>query len=461
MFVLPGIAVLVAYIYLRPHEIFPALHGLGFPTVLSFALFGYLLDIKLGTTRLPRLSPLLVFTFAFFLWAMLTVGIKAPDALGESLLFFAGPIGLFFLISQGVGGVRGLTVVSSTVLVITLILAILAVHQGLSPTVCIAGDVSTSGMINTEGTVAEQDFRPCATRADCVEGGRPDQDYLCEHNGLAGTTSIGGRVRYRGVFQDPNELAWAMSMSLPFAFAWLERRPRDKRHRDRLLVGLALVVIVACNVMTRSRSGQISLIATLGVYFVRRFGWRGVGVGAVVAAPVLLMGGRSDDSSTQERLECWQQALDLFRENPFAGVGARQFTQHHYLTAHNSALLALAEMGPIGLVLFTTAIYLVFKITIQVQRDFAARPEAQALRTGAFATLAGLTGMVVSALFLSLTFHIALWIQIALAGAIQTAVWRHDPDWRMRWRWRDAAFVLGFDAALVVGITLYLRLKGV
>jgi O-antigen ligase len=176
----------------------------------------------------------------------------------------------------------------------------------------------------------------------------------------------------------------------------------------------------------------------------------------------LLLGGRSDaDSSTQERLECWMQALDIWRQYPLVGVGARLFTQHHYLTAHNSALLALAELGPIGLGLFTAVIYAAFKITIQVQRDFAARPEAQSVRIGAFATLAGLTGLVASALFLSLTYHVALWIQLALAGAIQAAVWRHDPDWRLRWRWRDTVTVVGLDVALIAGISVYLKLKGV
>ncbi len=458
MFVIPGIVVLVTYVYLRPHEVFSALHGLGFPTVLAIGLFGYLLDVKVGASRRPRLSLLLVLGFAFFAWATLTIAINAPDTLTESLLFFAGPIGFFFLISQGVGGVRGLAVVSGAVLLVTVALALIGVHQGLSPSVCIAGDMSTAG-----GAVIEsQDLRPCTSRADCVAGGVPDQDYLCEHAGLASTTSVGGRVRYRGVFQDPNELAWVMSMSLPFAFAWLERRPRDRRTRDRLLVGLAMVAIVACNVMTRSRSGQIALVATLGVYFVRRFGWRGIAAGAVVALPVLLLGGRSDaDSSTQERLECWMQALDIWRQYPLVGVGARLFTQHHYLTAHNSALLALAELGPIGLGLFTAVIYAAFKITIQVQRDFAARPEAQSVRIGAFATLAGLTGLVASALFLSLTYHVALWIQLALAGAIQAAVWRHDPDWRLRWRWRDTVTVVGLDVALIAGISVYLKLKGV
>ena len=98
---------------------------------------------------------------------------------------------------------------------------------------------------------------------------------------------------------------------------------------------------------------------------------------------------------------------------------------------------------------------------IQVQRDFADRPEAEAARTAALALLAGLTGTVVSALFLSITYHMSLWILLGLVGAIQAAVTRHDPDWRVRWRLRDTMYVVGFDVVLICSIAFYLRLKGV
>jgi O-antigen ligase len=276
-----------------------------------------------------------------------------------------------------------------------------------------------------------------------------------------GTTSTTGRVRYRGIFQDPNELAWALSLALPFAFVWFERRPAAQRRGAIVGAVLVLAIVVVCNIMTRSRSGQISLLATMGTYFIRRFGWRGIAAGAVLGIPIVLLGGRSDESSTEERLECWAEALSLWRENPVFGVGARQFGQHHYLTAHNSALLSLAETGPIGLFLFTAIIYLAFKIALTVQRDLADRPEAAAARSAAFAMVAGLVGMVASSLFLSLSYHMALWIMLGFAGAIQAVVHRYDPEWRLRWRWRDTWTVVAIDVVLIAATAVYLRLKGV
>jgi O-antigen ligase len=276
------------------------------------------------------------------------------------------------------------------------------------------------------------------------------------------TTSIFKRVRYRGILQDPNELAWTLSLALPFAFAWYERRQAKGGFiiGPRIVVGAVVAACILCNVMTQSRSGQLSLLAALGVYFVGRFGWRGIAAGAVVAAPLLLFGGRTDESSTEERLDCWAEALDLWREHPVFGAGAKHFTNYHHLTAHNSLLLTLAEMGPIGLVLFTALMYVALKTMLRARQHLTGRPEAAEARSFAFASTAALVGTLVSAFFLSIAYHPALWIALGLAAAVQATVWRHDPQWRLAWGWRDVVAVVGLDVVLVTAIAIYLRLKG-
>ncbi len=459
MFVILGIASMLAFLYVRPQEAFESLRGLTFPMVLGVAGLGYVLDLATGITRPPRMSLLLWVALAFFGWAMLTIAISAPEMLNESALYFVAPAALFLATSLGVQTLRGFGAVSKILLALTMVIVLVAIHQGFAPRVCIA-DTATSSTLPVED--GEGKVRQCRTRTDCADAGLGTGDFLCEHLGLMGTRSDGGRVRYMGIFQDPNELACATSISLPFVFMWLGDKGSGWR---RLLARLApLPVVLAsilCNVMTQSRSGQISLIATLGVYFVRRFGWRGIAIGGVLAIPVLAFGGRSDESSTEERLECWSEALSMWREHPVLGIGAKQFGQHYYLTAHNSALLALSELGPLGLLLWTIALYVAFKTTLQVQRDFANRPEAAGVRAAAFATLAGLVGMVASALFLSLTYHLAFWIEVGLAASIQAVVWRHDPSWKLRWRWRDLFVVIGLDVGAVASIAIYLRSKGI
>src|SRR5581483_6811753 len=53
----------------------------------------------------------------------------------------------------------------------------------------------------------------------------PLANYHCERVGPLGTSTQGGRVRYRGSLADPNELALMTCLALPLAFAFAERGP--------------------------------------------------------------------------------------------------------------------------------------------------------------------------------------------------------------------------------------------
>ena len=161
---------------------------------------------------------------------------------------------------------------------------------------------------------------------------------------------------------------------------------------------------------------------------------------ALASAPVLLLGGRSGteaDESTEERLDAWSEGFSMWRENPFLGVGPGQFTEHHYLTAHSSLVLSLAELGPVGLVLWTAVVYYAFKVAVRARAALSGRPEAAPASAWATAVLASLAGMVVSAAFLSIANHPVLWIFIALAGALGAIVSEHDPEFRVPFGWGD------------------------
>src|SRR5205823_8628726 len=114
-----------------------------------------------------------------------------------------------------------------------------------------------------------------------------------------------------------------------------------KRSPPRLLVLLvALGLIGTCTVFTASRGGVLIFVTVLGVYMIRKFGWRrGVIMGALVALPILMLGGRegeSAESSSEQRIEDLYQAMLMFRAFPFRGVGYGQILEYHSQTAHNS-----------------------------------------------------------------------------------------------------------------------------
>jgi len=455
MFLIPALTALMTYIYLRPQEVFEAMRPVTIVWMLGITSYAYVLDLRLGVTR-PRGSQVQTALLALFAFAVMTIVIKAPDRLGEKMTILATSLFCFLFVAQGAQSLRSFGAIAGVLLAMTLTMSAIGIMQGLSPKMCYQQGAATP---TSDGEL--DDGRPCASSEECLEGGVPDADYICERPGPFKTHTIGGRVRFRGLLEDPNELAMAISMGAPLAFAFYERR----RNMGRLALLIATVGLgFVCLIMTKSRSGQISMLLALSVYFLRRFGRRGAVIAAVAAVPLLLLGGRSGaeaESSSTERLECWDEALQMWRGNPFIGVGQGEFREYHYLTAHNSFLLAIAELGPLGLFLFTGAIYAALKIVIRIQRDFALRPEAQDARRWATALLASLAGMVVSALFLSVTYHSIFWLFLALPAGLYTAVRRHDPAWQVGFSWKDAALVAGFDVVLIVAISSYLRIKGI
>ena len=275
------------------------------------------------------------------------------------------------------------------------------------------------------------------------------------------THSIGGRVRFRGFLEDPNEFAMALCMGAPLAIPFYERR------RTLFRLGVVIVTVVLSGiavVMTKSRSGQLSLMAALGVYFLRRFGRLGLAVAGVLSLPLLLLGGRSGEeaeSSSIERLECWAEALSLWRENLFFGVGFGKFTEHHFLTAHNSFMLTLAELGPVGLVLWTAALYACVKITVRAQIDFAGRRDAFDAQSWGVALLASLAGMIISVFFLSVVYKPTTWVYLGVIAAFYGTVRAHEPSWRIRFGMRDLGAVILIDVLMVAGIASYIKMKGI
>jgi len=464
MLAIPGIIALIIFIYARPQEFFEQLRVV--PWLYAFfglASFGALLDLRVKNARLYA-TPQLPWVLLFFCWASLTVLIRAPAAALEHIVGLAICVALFVLIGHGVQSFRALHLVAGAVLAMVLLVCAVGAHQGFAPTGCVVVDQSNP----SDTATGRPDGRPCITPRSCYVGdAEPGADYLCEHIGVLGTTSVGrGRVRYRGVLQDPNELALAGGVGLPLAFAFGQMK---RRSLPRSALGLTtLLLVLLCAVMTASRGGQIVCLVVLAAYFSKRAGLLGLLLGGLLALPLLLLGGRSGEeavSSTLERMECWQEAVAMWREHPVLGVGLGQFVEHHYMTAHNSYLLAVAELGLPGMLLFGIILYLSTKIPYALLRHMSVRTSAE-LRLGAplanawaLALLAAFAGLAIGIFFLSFTYHYVLWIYFGLSGALYSAVHRHDPTFRVRFGGRDFALVLSVALAIIVFVFFYTRWK--
>jgi O-antigen ligase len=460
MFSIPGLLGLLIFVYLRPQEVAPVLKQWPLLYILfGLAVFGLAIDLGIGRLRL-RAAPQLVWVVVLFFWTLVTVALQAPDRLSATAIELAIAIGLFVLIAHGVQSFRALRLVTGLLIALALFLAVIAIHQGLAPLGCARIDLLAHA---NDLSIGIPDGRPCATDLDCIgrdSGVEPGAEYFCEHVGLFGTTSIGeGRVRYRGILQDPNELALALGCALALAFAFAQRRSGIAH---RVVLACAVVLVAIAIIMTGSRGGQLVFLIVLGGSFLQRVTLRHVLVAALLGLPILLFGGRGGaeaDESAALRLDTWREALAMVRQHPLFGVGQDQFTQYHDQTAHNSYLLVAAELGLPGMLLWSIPVYLSIKIPLVGYRRYARVAGAEVARDWARALLVATVAMLVGIMFLSMSYHQMLWIYMGLCAAFYTAAASHDPEWRVTFGWRDLVLVLALDAAYLVLMTIYLALK--
>ncbi|MBK6512715.1 MAG: O-antigen ligase family protein [Polyangiaceae bacterium] len=450
MFSTPGIAALIVLIYMKPQEFVPGLEGLPLLYImLGGAVLGLLLDLRLGYAKLD-LPPQTPYVLGLLGWCTVTYLVKVgggglPGVIVELAIIAV----IFFLIGMGIQSFRSYEVVLGSLLSVTLFVAFVCFHQGLGPLGCAVMEGATSETLRPDG-------RPCHNSEECYSGdAEPGAQYQCEKTGLFGTVSVGsGRVRYRGVLKDPNEVALTCSVALPILMSRLQR----KRSLSRgLLLALGVLLVGATVIFTQSRGGVLVFLAVWGVYFVRSFGVKGLIGAAMLGAPLVLLGGRSGSESAEssgERSEVLYDGINMFMQSPIFGVGYNQYTEHTFLTAHNSYMLAISENGFFGLFLFLCILVLSVKTCVSCVLKYRNDPDAEVASTWGTAVLASLGGAAVGSFFLSFTYHHVLWIYFAIAAGLYVVVRRHDPSFKVGLNIKEHAVIamatIGFIGVMKV-----------
>jgi len=467
MAALPGIIGLIIFIYIRPHEFFPALKDLNFLYVFLFvSLAGMAYDVSRRRTVLMS-TPHLRYAVMFVVWCVLTLAIRKPSEISARITTVLVCLTLYVIIATGIQRVQSLIKLITVVFACGVFIAYVGADQGLSPFQCVIyspTDKNGAGYPDgRECLMIDPEGGPHDGTMDCMMTGKPGLAYQCERAGLFGTTSCGGgRVRYLGVLLDPNELALASALAVPFAFAFLEM----KRSVFRLALLLATLVVVAVEIVfTQSRGGQITFGAVLGAYFIKKYGWkRGMLVGAMMAVPMVMLGGRHDESadeSTLERLGCAAAGIKMLIQFPLTGVGFSQYMEYHFLTAHNAYILACGELGLPGMWLFGILIYLAIKIPVTVIRfEMIDTPETARIKAVAMAMLAALIGGSVGIFFLSWCYHYVLWIHWGMCGALYCCVRRLYPEYECRLSWKEARTIFLGYLGFVIFWAGYIKHKG-
>jgi hypothetical protein len=456
-----GALLLVFVLMVRPQEFVPGLQALSPVNVCAaLAALGIVSELALGKQP-PVGSPQLPWLGAFVGWCFLVTvrRLGVADGLSGAWEFVGLSAIIMLVVVYAARTLSRWRALAGLLVAVAVLLACTCIHQSRQEAQCIA--IDTSSALGERSGEGEPDGRECDTAWVCEQNGRPRQAYACEKIGLFGTFTEGRRVRWRGTLGDPNELALALGAILPLSFAFASV------HRQRMVtaaVAGVLGLILWCVVLTGSRGGQLVVLTVLGVYFVRRYGFKGAILGAIFALPVLLLGGRSGeeaDSSSLERIDLLYEGMDMIRSYPVLGVGAGQFIDHasNGMTAHNSYVLAAAELGLPGSLLWTMLVYTSVKIPWLV----ASRPPAgldEAFRPFALALVVAFAGILVGVFFLSFCYKALLFVFFGLSGALYGAVRRACPEFDVRVSWREVARLAVVDAAVLVFVFVYSRLKG-
>lgn len=195
------------------------------------------------------------------------------------------------------------------------------------------------------------------------------QGILVEHS----------RAAWRGIFGNPNEVAYALIVLVPLALMlasksswWL-----------RIALWGVLAVYMLAIFLTFSRGGLMALFAVLGL-----MGWKQksvvikAGVAASIVGGLVVIGmfwtrssgGFSNikqDGSVQERMVTLEAGMRMFMKNPLLGVGPGDSSVayalyagrdancgcHDQLVVHNAYIQVLADVGLAGAIPFVVFLF--------------------------------------------------------------------------------------------------------
>jgi len=466
MFSIGPIILEVLFVLLKPQELWPFLGAIQpLYTIPGLIVLGFVFDAGRYAIRSSQMSasPFLLPALALFFWAMFATAVSAPETVTPEAILFGTSLILSLSIAHALQNLRLYRILAASLLGLALFFSYVAVDQAMAPMKCFyafAYDQKTNIATGKACKLAEQ----CPAVDEDYEGS-DEKFWKCEHPGLMNTSSIDGRIRFRGYLEDPNEFSLATAMGLPFALAFWERR---KKLYTAIIAGGSFLLVGACIFFSQSRGSQIALLAVFGTKFIHRYGWKKGGlVMGIAAVPLMILGSmtgrKAEDAegSAQERTELLAAGIQMVQSTPILGVGKGQFAAREYMTAHNSYVLVAAELGVVGFVMWSIVFYTAMKIPICALRDLEGRAGegAAECRIWSSALVASLVSGMIGAFFLSWSYHNYLWIYVGVAGALFGVVRKELPGFSVGMSSKELGALVAVDVALLAGIGGYAKYK--
>lgn len=399
----------LAIALVRPIELFQLEFGEGRPIFILWALtfvssIGAALARRESAAKPAHLLLLAALTFVIALSHIKSGWLGGAQL---SLAHFSTSAGLFILICLNATSFRRLKItiyVTVASIAVVAALGVYAYHTGFYADRLVLGqqsgfDIDTSQFQDPDGEFGESGSRTIVPARDV--------------SGL-----ILWRIRGLGFLNDPNDLAQAMVLALPLI--WSALRPGASM-RNALLVWFPGTVLLYAIYLTHSRGALIGIASLFFFGLQRRLGTARtslvLGSFGALAALSGFGGGRdfsAGEESAGDRISAWYAGMQMLKAYPVLGVGYGMFTEHHHLTAHNSYLLCLAELGLVGYFFWMGLIVLTYLGLKQVMDRQPATSDSYRL---AELTRSALIGFLTCAFFLSRSYQPTLYLTLGLGVA--------------------------------------------
>ena len=242
-----------------------------------------------------------------------------------------------------------------------------------------------------------------------------------------------------GIYSNPNDLAFAIVLTLPFALAFLTT---TERKIGKLLWMSGIFVMLAALFLTASRAGFIDLVIS-GAVTMWHFGVRGkrhmliAGVALVCVLLMALAGGKlynrfaalSGDSATEEsaygsyeaRKYLVHRALEGIEHYPVLGIGANNFMTYSGIwhEVHMTYLQICVEGGIPALILYLLFFWRGFK-NLRILRRTPNLDQQTVLFVGALHS--SLIGFAVGAFFAPEAYQFFPYFAIAFTATLLQTV---------------------------------------
>jgi O-antigen ligase len=247
--------------------------------------------------------------------------------------------------------------------------------------------------------------------------------------------------RFAGTIFDPNYFAMTVAASTPLAVVLMLR---ERFLVLRLFWICTILFLIFTMMISQSRTGLFSIAVIFAYsmfYLIRKkrkevyYMLAPIVVTLTLLPPVFwyrinlfmnaIMAGGKGDPSMYHRCILFSSAADVFFKNFLFGVGlgnfeaiASRYTQYP-MVCHNTYLEVAANLGICGLIPFLAILY---KGYSQLKKPM----QLTAISEYAWAIRAGLLGLYVAILFLSVPFKLDLWIFLSLSSVIYNIATNHE-----------------------------------